>query len=309
MQAEELLREGRLAEAIVQLQQQVRADPAKPELRAFLFQLLALTGRWDRALTQLNVAAEMDAGKLLLAEICRPALSCEALRAEVFAGRRLPLVFGQPQEWAGWLVRANQLAGQGQDAAAGKLREQALEAAPAVDGMIDDKPFEWIMDMDGRLGPILEAIVDGKYFWVPFTRIRAVQIEEPSSLRDLLWVQAQFTWTNGGRVPGLIPTRYAGSEASDDDLLRLARKTDWVERAGGLFVGLGQRMLATDQGEYSLLEVRKIVLNNAMEAPAEETGPAVDASVNLAASAGNRPAGPPPGPPAKPPPAREGADG
>ena len=39
-----------------------------------------------------------------------------------------------------------------------------------------------------------------------------------------------------------------------DSALRLARKTDWPESAGGFGIGLGQRILATDADEYPLLE-------------------------------------------------------
>ncbi|MCD6303871.1 MAG: tetratricopeptide repeat protein [Planctomycetes bacterium] len=258
--AEELLREGRLEEALANLQEAVRNDPAKAELRVFLFQLLAVLGRWDRALTQLNVAAEMDGEKLLLAEICRPALACEALREEVFAGKRSPLVFGEPDEWVGWLIEANRLLADGQDAAAGELRDRAFEAAPAIAGTIDGKPFEWLADADTRLGPIIEAMIDGKYFWIPMTRIKAIRVEEPKALRNVVWAEAQFTWTNGGQAPGLIPARYPGTQQCDDGPLRLGRRTEWSERPGGHWLGLGQRMLTTDESEYPLLGIRNIVL-------------------------------------------------
>ena len=64
-QAEELLRQGKLSEALAQLQEQVRAQPDQADLRVFLFQLLAVLGNWERAMTQLNVAAEMDGQKLI----------------------------------------------------------------------------------------------------------------------------------------------------------------------------------------------------------------------------------------------------
>jgi protein involved in temperature-dependent protein secretion len=38
----------------------------------------------------------------------------------------------------------------------------------------------------------------------------------------------------------------------------LARSTDWVARTEGVFEGVGQRMLATDQQDYSFLQVRSI---------------------------------------------------
>lgn len=54
--------------------------------------------------------------------------------------------------------------------------------------------------------------------------------------------------------------------------LRLGRQTTWKELEGGHFVGLGQRMLATDRGEYPLLEVRSIVMDNEMQVEQAEPG-------------------------------------
>jgi type VI secretion system protein ImpE len=262
MQTEELLRDGRVDEALAALEGQVRADPANAKLRVFLFQLLAVMGDWERALSQLNVAAELDAMNLLMAQVCRAALNCEALRAEVFAGQRSPLVFGKPDEWVGCLVQANQLIADGKYEASRELRERAFDAAPALPGSVDGKPFDWIADADSRLGPVLEAIVDGKYYWVPFAAVKSIQIDPPADLRDLVWIPAHLTWANGGEAHGLIPTRYPASESSQDHKIRLARKTEWLEKPAEVYLGLGQRMFATDKNEFSLLQIRQINLDH-----------------------------------------------
>src|ERR1700759_2534183 len=85
---EELLRKARPIEALAALQASVRDAPQDAKLRVALFQLLCVLGRWDKALTQLNVAAELDSSAGLMAQVCRAALSCEMLRGEVFAGKR-----------------------------------------------------------------------------------------------------------------------------------------------------------------------------------------------------------------------------
>ncbi len=262
MEAEELLQAGQLTEALAVLENQIRSDPSNPKLRVFLFQLLSVLGDWERALTQLNVAAELDPMNLLMAQVCRVALNCEALRAEIFAGKRSPLVFGEPAEWIGWLIQANQMIAQEKYQASQKLREQAFEAATAIAGSIDNQRFEWISDADSRLGPILEAIFDGKYYWVPFTAVKRIQIEPPTDLRDLVWLPTHFTWINGGETTGLIPTRYPNSQTSEDSAILLARKTEWIEQPGELYLGLGQRMLTTDIDDFSLLQVRRIDLDH-----------------------------------------------
>lgn len=147
-------------------------------------------------------------------------------------------------------------------------RIMAFEQAAAIAGTIDRQDFAWIADADPRLGPMLEAIINGRYYWVPFERLRSVHIEAPADLRDLVWAPAHFTFANGGEAVALIPTRYPGSESSDDARIRLARRTEWLELALEYVVGLGQRTFATDAGEYPLLEARLIQLDS----PAEQGG-------------------------------------
>ena len=260
MKAAELVQAGRLEEALNFLQGEIRQNPADFKLRVFLFQLNCVFGRLDKALTQLQLVASLNADTMMLAQIFRPVIACELLRREVFAGKRTALIFGEPADWVGRLVQANALLAEGKHAAADELRSQALEAAPATSGKVDTHPFEWIADGDSRLGPMLEVILEGKYYWILYCRIARIEIEKPSDLRDLVWTLARFTWTNGGAVSGHIPVRYPNTENSEDDGLRLARKTDWQEASPGCFLGLGQRVFATDAGEYPLLECRYLEL-------------------------------------------------
>jgi type VI secretion system protein ImpE len=257
MKAEELLKEGKLDETLKTLQQVVREDPANAKPRVFLFQLFSILGDWKRANTQLQVLSEMDSDSMMLARIFEPVLICEAIRADVFAGKRTPIIFGEPPEWIGSLAEAVALFGKGEFKAGVKLRDQAFETAPVSAGKVNGESFEWIADADERLGPILEVILEGRYYWVPFCRIQKVFIQPVTDLRDLVWVPAQFVWQNGGEASGHIPARYPGTEKSKESGLRLARKTEWLDQSG-VYTGLGQRVLATDANEYPLLEIRTI---------------------------------------------------
>jgi type VI secretion system protein ImpE len=261
MPVDQSLREGKLDESLAELQEQVRRDPSNTKHRIFLFQLLAILGQWERAMTQLKVLGEMDAATLAMVQTYREALKCEALRAQVFAGERTPMVLGEPEEWVAALMESLRAMGAGEEQQSSELRGRALEGAPTTSGSLDERTFEWIADADSRLGPVLEVIVNGKYYWVPFHRIRTVQIEEPSDLRDLVWMPANFTWANAGQTVGLIPTRYPGTEAAGEGELLMARRTEWAERGADVYVGLGQRMLATDSDEHPLMDVRLIDLN------------------------------------------------
>jgi type VI secretion system protein ImpE len=156
------------------------------------------------------------------------------------------------------LLQALKLTGEGHLAQAAQLRAQALDAAPTSAGTLNGARFEWLADADSRIGPCFELVVDGKYCWVPVANVRALHFEAPTDLRDVIWAQAAVTWSNGGQVPALMPARYPGSEASPETLHQLSRRTDWEENPGETFIGLGQRMLVTDAGEYPLLDARDI---------------------------------------------------
>jgi len=262
MLAEQHLREGRPEDALTELQNAVRKSPSTAQYRVFLVQLLCVLGEWERARTQLKALAELDAGSLALVHVYGQAIACELLRREVYAGTRTPLLLGEPLPWVALLLQALPTGAQGQSAEAAALRADALAQARSVSGRIDGQEFQWIADADSRLGPICEAVVDGRYYWVPFERMRSLTLEAPSDLRDVVWMPGQLRLANGGETAALLPARYPGSESDRDGMIRLGRKTEWDEVAPDTFHGRGQRILATDQEEYGLLDVRHIELTS-----------------------------------------------
>jgi type VI secretion system protein ImpE len=272
--AESALRAGDPHAALQHLTAAVRAKPADAGLRIFLSQLLCVLGQWERVHTQLNVVADMDAQTVPMRETVGHAIRCELMRAQVFAGKRTPMVFGQPDEWLALLIESLLQAGQGDKAMADDLARRAFDAAPAVSGRIDATPFAWIADADSRLGPVIEACVNGRYYWVPFSRLSRVVLEAPEDLRDCVWMPAQLMFSNGGETVALIPTRYPGSQDSADGAICLARKTEWLALGEDRWLGLGQRVLSTDAGEHDLMSVRTIELDEspaAAETPADGT--------------------------------------
>ncbi len=276
MEAQEHVRAGDVNAALNALQDQVRAEPSEARHRVFLFQLLSILGQWDRALTQLNVAGEMDAANLGMAQVYRQALAVESMREEVFAGKRTPLIFGDPEQWIALLFEALKLSAAGEIAQSEDLRGEALELSPATSGRLNDREFEWIADADSRMGPMIEAIINGRYFWVPFNHVWEMRIDEPEDLRDLVWVPAEFKWTNGGEAVALIPARYPGSEGSDDPRVQLGRMTTWEDHGNDFYTGLGQRMLATDAEECPILDVRNVVIDQPDAAGDADADPTSD---------------------------------
>jgi type VI secretion system protein ImpE len=272
--AERSLRNGDPAEALALLQEQVRARPSDAKLRIFLFQLLCVLGQWERALNQLKVASGLDPAALAMQQTYGDAVQCEAMREAVFKGNKSPLIFGEPDQWLALLIESLLRAGRGEQDRSRELRARAFEEADATPGTINGQPFEWIADADSRLGPVIEAVINGRYYWIPFARLSRIQIEPPEDLRDLVWMPAHLDFENGGESVALIPTRYPRSHAAEGPIA-LARKTVWEEVAADVHYGLGQRILTTDVDDIPLLEVRTISLGAAATgglSPADQHG-------------------------------------
>lgn len=248
------LKEARLGEALDLLQNKIRADASSPQLRLSLLQLLCVLGQWERARTQLQVLDSFGTQDKAWLNVLGQSLMGEALRRDVFAGKTTPLVLGEPSAWVAKLIQALR----GEAAAQAALRAEAFDAAPAVAAKVNGADVPWLADADSRLGPVLEVIMDGKYYWAPFERIERLSVAAPTDLRHLVWIPAQAKWTAGGETPVMIPTRYIGTESSSDDRLRLARLTTWDEIAENQFRGLGQRLLTAGDTDFPLLEVRTI---------------------------------------------------
>jgi type VI secretion system protein ImpE len=275
-EAEAALKAGDLSACAVALTNAVKAEPANAKLRTFMFQLLCLRGEWDRAITQLNVVSEMDSAAIAMKQVYEQPVYCERLRSAVFSGKKVPMVFGNPSDWLAKLIEALLVEAGGDVSKAAELRAAALAEAPSTGGEIDGNRFEWIADADSRLGPVLEAIINNRYYWVPFEHLSKVDIEAPEDLRDRVWMPAHLEFTNGGDVLALIPTRYPGSESSGRDELILARATEWLPQAGDSYHGLGQRVFATDAADFALMDVRSIKFDETAASAVDASAEAVD---------------------------------
>ncbi len=247
------------------LQEQIRKQPQRSDLRIFLFQTYCLIGEWGKAANQLNAIEELDSQADSLVKTYREAVRCEVYRKQVFAGQRVPLLLGDPPDWIAPMLEAIKLDAAGEPAAAAQLRTRALESAPVRAGRANGDGFEWIADADSRIGPLLEMIVNGKYYWVPMQRVERLEIEAPADLRDFVWTPAMLTLVNGGIHAALVPTRYPGSEVATDNRLRMARATEWRELGPDAYAGLGQRMFATDASDIALLDLRELMFETALD--------------------------------------------
>jgi type VI secretion system protein ImpE len=258
MTPKDYIAQGDLEKAMQAAKEDVKAKVADGGKRVFLTQLQFVMGAWKDAMTNLDILQDMDTASSLFARMYKPVVESEMLRVSIFAGNVTPIIFGEPEPWMGELVHANQLLAQGNVEQFDKLQAKAFQKAPANGGSVDGAPFEWIADADSRIGPILEVIMEGGYRWIPFSRISKIKFEPTTDLRDLVWRSCYITLSNGGVLTVFVPVRYPGSEDSESHEIRLARRTEWIEKSSNTALGQGQRILTTNNSDYPLLDIKEI---------------------------------------------------
>jgi len=158
------IRTGDLDGGVSALVEQVRKDPANLRTRMRLFQAYTLSGDWEGAACQLRLLQSLSRGDqdlLLGVPAYLNLIAAERLRASVFLKGNAPVFFGEPAEWMGLQLEAVRQGIGGKWLAALELIERSREAAPAISGRLDGQAFEWIMDADPRLGPLLVPVWSG----------------------------------------------------------------------------------------------------------------------------------------------------
>lgn len=256
-----LLRSGDVAGTRAALIEAVRTRPGDDRVRMFLFQLLCVTGEWDKARKQLETLVQVAADAQMLGVTYNQVLDAERLRAEVFAGKAdMPVLAGMGG-WIEGVAKSIALAIHGDTSAADAARDQAFSDAPDTPGTIDGVRFDWIADYDMRFGPVFEAIVAGRYGLIPFDAVKSVITKGPRDLRDVLWLPVQLDLRSGQSIAAFLPTRYPGSEVAAEGAIQLARQTDWVDQPWGQ-AGLGQRLWTlSDESEVGLLQFRELAFD------------------------------------------------
>jgi type VI secretion system protein ImpE len=229
----------------------------------FLFQLLCLTGEWQKARAQLSAMAQLSPEAQMLSVAYGQAIDAEITRADVFTGKAPAALLVKSVGWAEDLAAALGYAAAGRVDEADAARERAFDAAPDTPGTFTDasgtsQGFDWIADGDARFGPSLEAIIAGKWGLVPFESLEYVRSSGPKDLRDTVWLPVQIGFRTGQSVAGFLPARYPGTETSSEASDILARTTRWVDSPVAE-VGIGQHILSTSTGEgYGLLSLREL---------------------------------------------------
>ena len=247
-----------IAVQIEQLQADIRHNPVKAEYRIHLAQLLMVNGQWQKALQQLQTAAQLESKAAAMAQTYRSLIQAEITREQVFKGFAAPQHIGSPDDWEILLTESLVARAHHQLDPAKKFLHQAFNDAPACAFTLDGTSVAWVADSDSRIGPVCETFINGKYYWIPFNKIQKISIEAPYDLRDLVWVPCTITLTDFSQHFGFLPSRYPFSYEQGKDQLSLSSLTEWTAIDEQNWAGFGQKMLITDKAEYPLLAVRDI---------------------------------------------------
>ena len=257
-EAKKLFEAGNLSGAIAAATQEVKSKPTDAPRRAFLFELLCFAGELERAGKQLDAIGQQDTLAEPAVQVYRNVLHAEQLRRRLYSDGLKPEFLLDPPDYIRLHIEAVNRLRENKPADARALLEQSEEKRPALNGRLNDTPFEELRDCDDLLAPVLELIMLRDYIWVPWEQIREFEMEAPERPRDLLWAPARISLTSGAQHRGYVPVLYSGSHQDARDQIRLGRLTDWKIAEDGPTLGVGQRLFLAGEEGRPILEVRKI---------------------------------------------------
>lgn len=256
--AKELFDAGRLQAAIDEVTTRVKTNPNDTKQRIFLFELLLFAGDWDRAERQADVIAHQSMEAGLGVQVYRNNIKSERDRSRLFTDGLRPHFIADPPAYVELHLSAVNRIREGNIAEARETLDRAEEERPAFAGAFNGQRFSDFRDYNDLVGPVLEAIVQDQYTWIPFEQITSLEIDAPKQLRDLVWTPARIETTDGTSGEIYIHTLYEGSGLNPSDLVRLGRMTDWKDAGEGLYLASGLRLFLIDGEDRAILEARRI---------------------------------------------------
>jgi type VI secretion system protein ImpE len=252
MVGEELLKAGRLSEALERVAEEVKAKPGDLAARTFYFELLALNGDLDRAAKQLDVLADStgEMGALYFG-----AIQAERERRAFFHGGPRPRLLAESPYAASYLEAVECYAA-GQTGAALE-RLQSVESYATLHALLNGSEVQELNESHDLLGPFLELIIDNHYAWVPWESIQCLTIPEPRYLRNTVWTPASLSLHSGDQGQVLVFSLYVDSHLHEEDI-KLGRRTIWEQDPAGFTIAYGHKVIATGERDWPILEIRSV---------------------------------------------------
>ena len=246
--AADLLRAGRLTDAIAAAQAAVRKAPLDLAGRILLAELLVFSGNLERADVLLDAASTIDPSATMVVAEFRQLIRADMARRQLFRDGRVPELLSDATEAQTLQLAALVSLRAGDLAAAARQSAAAEEARPRVAGMHGDAAFDDFRDADDLLAGNFEVLTTtGKYFWIPTERVVSAEFHPPKRPRV----------SDGPDGDVYLPAIYS---AGDDttELQRLGRETDWQQAEGGPVRGVGQRVFLVGEEDAAIMELGQL---------------------------------------------------
>ncbi len=259
MDAKELYRAGKLAEAIAAMNEEVRSRPTDTDRRGFLAELHCLAGNFEKADAQLDVLTQGDSQGAAGIALVRQLVRAEQARRQLYTEGRVPEFIGLPTESMSIRLRALTEIRAGHAAAAMELLESAEALRVPLRGTCDGAPFDEVRDLDDLTADVFEVLTTtGKSYWIPFERVTTIEFRVPTRPRDLLWRRAAMSVKDGPDGEVFLPAIYADPEGTAGAAEKLGRSTDWRGGDGAPMRGIGQRTFVVGEEPRPILEIKDL---------------------------------------------------
>jgi type VI secretion system protein ImpE len=262
--ARSLYTEGHLEDAVEAATARVKARPTDGNARDFLAELLCAAGALERADKQLEVLTNQEADAAVGIALFRQLVRAEQTRQDFYREGRVPELLSEPTALLRKHLEASVMIRDGRLADAAALLMGAEEERPHLSGSCNGEAFDDFRDLDDLTAHFLEVLTTtGKYFWVPFDKVRRVDFKPPARPRDLLWRHAQLSVVDGPDGAVYVPAIYPATLTSVSDAARLGRLTDWQGGDGTPVRGIGQRTFVVGEEARAVMEINVLEFEQA----------------------------------------------
>src|ERR1700722_3480303 len=256
--ASDLLRDGKLADALTAANNAVRKAPTDLNARILLAELLVFSGNLERADVLLDAASTIDPSTAMVVAEFRQLIRADMARRQLFRDGRVPELLSDPTEVQRLQLAALVALRAGDMAEAAKSAAEAEAVRPRTAGFHNDTAFDDLRDADDLLAGNFEVLTTtGKYFWIPTERVLSAEFHAPKRPRDLIWRRCSMSVAEGPDGDVYVPVIYAGGDPATD-LLKLGRETDWTDPDAGPVRGVGQRVLLCGDDDVAIMDLGEL---------------------------------------------------
>jgi len=266
MNAREHYQAGQLDDAVKAIIEEVKKSPTDTNRRGFLSELLLISRAWDRADKQLDMIGHQNPEAMMGIMLWRQIIRAGQARDQFVSNGRVPEVLEVPDELVqNYLKAAVLLSDKNSDELNNKKEAMAIldaaeDSRPALTGELDGVKFSDFRDLDDCMPGVLEVFTsNGKYYWIPFSRVISIDFAKPESALDLVYRRAHLE-INGDGPDGevYVPATYLTVPDEDREAFLLGRTTDWIGEEGEPVVGAGQKMFYVGEQAKTIMEIEHI---------------------------------------------------